>query len=117
MDQSTRNRRVSQVEEFELISAITAGLPTSEAISVGLGDDAALLAGDSAGVLVCSDMMIEGRHFRRAWSSAEDIGHRAAAANLADIAAMCGFADQSHMTRAFRRFRGYTPGQYAARGR
>lgn len=90
MEQSTRNRRVSQVEEFELISAITAGLPTSESITVGLGDDAAQLAGDGSGVLVCSDMMIEGRHFRRAWSSAEDIGHRAAAANLADIAAMGG---------------------------
>ena len=35
-------------------------------------------------------------------------------AALADAAAASGFADQSHMTRAFRRFRGYTPGQYAA---
>ena len=33
---------------------------------------------------------------------------------LAEAATACGFADQSHMTRAFRRFRGYTPGQYAA---
>lgn len=33
---------------------------------------------------------------------------------LAEAAADSGFADQSHMTRAFRRFRGYTPGQWAA---
>ena len=33
---------------------------------------------------------------------------------LAEAATASGFADQSHMTRAFRRFRGYTPGQYAA---
>jgi AraC-like DNA-binding protein len=35
-------------------------------------------------------------------------------APLAEAAAATGFADQSHMTRAFRRFRGYTPGRYAA---
>lgn len=34
--------------------------------------------------------------------------------SLADAALAAGFADQSHMTRAFRRFRGYTPGAYAA---
>lgn len=33
---------------------------------------------------------------------------------LAEAAAASGFADQSHMTRTFRRFRSYTPGQYAA---
>lgn len=34
--------------------------------------------------------------------------------SLADAALSAGFADQSHLTRAFRRFRGYTPGAYAA---
>jgi thiamine-monophosphate kinase len=39
-------------------------------------------------VVACTDVLVEGRHFRRDWSSASDVGHRAAAANLADIAAM-----------------------------
>ena len=39
-------------------------------------------------VVASTDVLVEGRHFRRDWSSARDVGHRAAAANLADIAAM-----------------------------
>ena len=38
------------------------------------------------------------------------------AANLADIAASIGYADQSHMTREFRDFAGITPTQYRPRG-
>jgi thiamine-monophosphate kinase len=38
--------------------------------------------------VVSTDLLIEGRHFRRDWSSAADIGVKAAAQNLADIAAM-----------------------------
>lgn len=39
-------------------------------------------------VVVTTDVLIENTHFRRDWSSAEDVGHKAAVKNFADIAAM-----------------------------
>src|SRR5262249_57156420 len=39
-------------------------------------------------VVATTDLLVEGRHFRRDWSGAFDIGGKAAAENLADIAAM-----------------------------
>ena len=88
MDRSTRIRRVSQVNEFNLIDIITTGLPRPDFVEVGVGDDAAVLNLSASQVVTCTDMLIEGRHFRKAWSGAEDIGHRVAAANLADVVAM-----------------------------
>ncbi|MDQ1247451.1 MAG: thiamine-monophosphate kinase [Actinomycetota bacterium] len=76
------------MDEFELIATLTAGLPRPDFVRVGLGDDAAVVEVSAPQVVACTDMVVEGRHFRRAWSSAEDIGHRVAAANLADIVAM-----------------------------
>ena len=55
---------------------------------VGIGDDAAVLTAADGRVVATTDMLIEGRHFRREWSPAGDIGRKAAARNLADIAAM-----------------------------
>ncbi len=43
-------------------------------------------------VVVSTDLLVEGRHFRRDWASAADIGRRAAAANLSDVNAMGGTA-------------------------
>jgi thiamine-monophosphate kinase len=56
---------------------------------LGIGDDAAVLAGERGSVqVVTTDSLIETVHFRRDWTRAAAIGHRALAVNLSDLAAM-----------------------------
>ncbi len=78
--------------EFGLIARVTARLGTAATTLLGPGDDAALIRVPDGRMLASTDVLVEGRHFRCDWASATDIGHRAAAANLADIAAMGGTA-------------------------
>jgi thiamine-monophosphate kinase len=63
-------------------------LPQGEGVLVGAGDDAAVLRATDGRVVASTDLLIEGRHFRRDWSGPYDVGVKAAAQNLADIAAM-----------------------------
>ncbi|MER7332541.1 MULTISPECIES: thiamine-phosphate kinase [unclassified Micromonospora] len=79
---------VAGVGEFGLIDRVTARLSYGSGVLLGPGDDAAVVAAPDARVAASTDVLVEGRHFRRDWSAARDVGHRAAAANLADIAAM-----------------------------
>jgi len=83
---------VSDAGEFGLIARIvarlSAGAEVAGGVVVGPGDDAAVVAAPDGRAVVTTDLVVEGRHFRREWSTAYDVGRRAAARSLADVAAM-----------------------------
>lgn len=89
---SAPDATLADVGEFGLISQLVALFPQGEQVLVGPGDDAAVLRVRTGHVVVSTDLLVEGRHFRRDWASAADVGHRAAAQNLSDINAMGGRA-------------------------
>jgi thiamine-monophosphate kinase len=74
--------------EFDLIRELLREEPDvlPEGVVLGPGDDAAVVAGGSI-VLSC-DLSVEGVHFRREWMSVEEIGYRAVAGAVSDLAAM-----------------------------
>ena len=74
--------------EFGFIESVTKRLLQGEDVLVGPGDDAAVVAVPDGRMVITVDLLVEGRHFRQDWSSAYDVGRKAAAQNLADIAAM-----------------------------
>ncbi|MBV9380284.1 MAG: thiamine-phosphate kinase, partial [Streptosporangiaceae bacterium] len=79
---------VAGAGERGLIAALAARLPPGPRTRVGIGDDAAVLGTPDGSVVATVDLLLEGRHFLLDWSSAADIGHKAAARSLADVAAM-----------------------------
>ncbi len=76
---------LAQVGEFGVIDRITADRRQPAAVTLGPGDDAAVLHGATA---VSTDMLVQDRHFRLDWSRPHQIGRKAIAQNAADIEAM-----------------------------
>ncbi|WP_402469045.1 thiamine-phosphate kinase [Isoptericola aurantiacus] len=80
--------RVRDLDESELLRRIFPLLPAGDLTDVGPGDDAAVVRAPDGRYVVTTDVLVEDHHFRRAWSTGYDVGHRAAVQNLADVAAM-----------------------------
>lgn len=76
--------RLGPGREFDRLRAIFERLGGTAA---GLGDDCALVTVGGATLAVSIDSSVEGVHFRTDWLSLEDVGWRAAAAALSDLAA------------------------------
>ncbi len=82
--------KLSRLGEFGLIERIRRRTPTGKGVKIGIGDDAAWITNPKGSSLVTTDLLIEGIHFDLRWTSLFDLGHKALAVNLSDIAAMGG---------------------------
>ena len=77
--------------EFDVIRWIRERAEGSPRIVVGIGDDCAVIStSPDKELLVTTDMLMDGRHFRMGEATLQDIGYKALAVNLSDIAAMAG---------------------------
>lgn len=79
---------LGSIGEAAVLARIFPRLPAAAAQLLGPGDDAAIVAAPDGRVVVTTDTMIHGPDFRLAWSTPRELGWKAAATNLSDIAAM-----------------------------
>jgi thiamine-monophosphate kinase len=78
------------LNEFDLISRLSARLPSPPTeVVVPIGDDCAVLRLGDVLWVVATDMLVSGRHFKE-WAAPEDVGYKAVAVNVSDVAAMGG---------------------------
>lgn len=83
---------LAETGEFGTIAQVVARFGSTPQVLLGPGDDAAVVRVAGGRAVVTCDVLVEGRHFRRDWSEAADIGARAAAQSLSDVNAMGGRA-------------------------
>jgi thiamine-monophosphate kinase len=77
--------------ELEIISRIRQRARESVDVRIGIGDDAAVIdIGGDTDLIACSDLLVEGVHFRTEWSEPRLIGRKSLAVTLSDVAAMGG---------------------------
>jgi thiamine-monophosphate kinase len=79
---------LNEPSRLELLRRLFSAAGPARGVTVGIGDDAAVLEGGDRPLVWTVDTAVEGVHFRREWMSLEDIGWRSLAAAASDLAAM-----------------------------
>lgn len=76
--------------EFRLIERFRAAVGDGISVPVGIGDDAAVVRWKTGTGLLAADMLLEGVHFQLSAAEVSQVGRKAVAVNLSDVAAMAG---------------------------
>jgi thiamine-monophosphate kinase len=103
MSDSSGSGNNEDMDEFGLIARLAElidapSLSKPESVLTGIGDDTAVVAAPSAHLLLTTDAIVDGVHFRSADERWYDIGWKCAVSNLSDIAAMGGIPDHALVT-------------------
>jgi thiamine-monophosphate kinase len=84
----TQSPTVSDLGEQGVLDRILPLLTPGHGVEIGPGDDAAVVDWPGESLVTTMDLMVEGPDFRLDWSTGFDLGWKAMASNLADVAAM-----------------------------
>ncbi len=79
---------IASIGENESLKRTISRLNASSSALVGPGDDSAVISAPDGRFVVTTDTLVEDHDFRLDWSSAYDLGWKAVASNIADVAAM-----------------------------
>jgi thiamine-monophosphate kinase len=92
---SEERSEINAIGEFGLISRIAKATRIENPSSIlGIGDDAAVIDAGDHFQLLSTDMLAEGVHFDLSYVPLQHLGYKAISANVSDIAAMNGKAEQ-----------------------
>lgn len=87
-DSSEQGPAAADLGEFALLERFRGALPSPPEGEIWSGDDAAVVAPGSGKVVITTDMLVEGVDFDLSYTPGVDVGWKAMAANVSDLAAM-----------------------------